>query len=99
MAPPLLADGAPPPEHFWEGTAPAGDLFGEVAVSTTVAPLLHRLGGFPFWRGESDFMTTLAPLYPAAAATAMAAFAGERVVEAAAPARKGAKPRQRRGRG
>jgi uncharacterized Zn finger protein len=79
----LLVAGQAPPEHFWEGTAPSGDLFGNVEPSAAVAPILRRLGGFPFWRGESDFFATLEPLYTAAAATALAAFAGER--EAPAP--------------
>jgi uncharacterized Zn finger protein len=91
VAAPLLVAGQAPPEHFWEGTAPAGDLFGNVELSAAVAPILHRLGGFPFWRGENDFFATLEPVYPAAAATAMAAFAGERE----APAVLGAKPARR----
>lgn len=75
--PPLVA-GQPPPEHFWEGTAPEGDLFGVVEPPPRSAPILRRLGPFPFWRGEYDLLEVLAPLYPGAASIAAAALVGER---------------------
>jgi hypothetical protein len=72
-----LTAGAPVPEHFWEGSAPEGDLFGLVEPPPRSAPILQRLGGFPFWRGATDFRESLDPIYPAAAAIATAAFVGD----------------------
>jgi uncharacterized Zn finger protein len=74
----VLTAGAPAPENFWEGSAPEGDLFGLVEPPPRSAPILQRLGAFPFWRGETDFRESLEPVYPAAAAIATAAFVGER---------------------
>ena len=75
---PAIAAGQPPPEHFWEGTAPEGDLFGVVEPPPRSAPILRRLGPFPFWRGGEDLLDALEPLYPAAASIAAAALVGER---------------------
>src|SRR6266545_1203195 len=47
---PAIAAGQPTPEHFWEGTAPEGNLFGVVEPPPRSAPILRRLGPFPFWR-------------------------------------------------
>jgi len=48
---------------FWEGSElPAGWL-GEVRVPPMQAPLLRRLGNFPFWRGNERFADTLMPVY------------------------------------
>lgn len=74
---PRLTAGAPVPENFWEGSAPEGDLFGLVEPPPRSAPILQRLGGFPFWRAETGFRESLEPIYPAAAAIATAAFLGE----------------------
>ncbi len=72
-----LTPGAPVPQNFWEGSAPEGDLFGLVEPPPRSAPILQRLGAFPFWRAETDFREALEPIYPAAAAIAAAAFVGE----------------------
>jgi len=89
---PSLVAGHSPPEHFWEGTAPEGDLFGVVEPPPRSAPILRRLGRFPFWRGEDDLLDALAPVYPAAASIAAAALVGERRTQPEKP------PRARRGR-
>ncbi len=71
---------APSPENFWAGSSPPeGDLFGLVEPAARSAPILEQLGGFPFWRGATEFREALDPIYPAAAAMAMAAFVGERM--------------------
>ncbi|MEO8034874.1 MAG: hypothetical protein ABI837_10630 [Acidobacteriota bacterium] len=91
MAPPedtpRFTVGATAPENFWEGSAPEGDLFGLVEPPPRSAPILQRLGAFPFWRGETGFLESLEPIYPAAAAIATAAFVGEqrRAVETSVP--------------
>jgi uncharacterized Zn finger protein len=74
---PRFTAGAPAPENFWEGSAPEGDLFGLVEPPARSAPILQRLGSFPFWRAETDFLESLEPIYPAASAIATAAFVGE----------------------
>ncbi len=54
-------------ETFWgESGSPIEDLFGAVEIPKEPAALPQRLGGFPFWRGESPFLDTLTPLYAAA---------------------------------
>ena len=88
---PSIAAGKAAPEHFWEGTAPEGDLFGVVEPPPRSAPILRRLGPFPFWRGEEDLVDALAPLYPAAASIAAAALVGERRMQPEEP------PPERRG--
>src|SRR5437764_229994 len=82
---PPIAAGKAPPEHFWEGTAPEGDLFGVVEPPPRSAPILRRLGPFPFWRSEEDLLDALAPLYPAAASIAAAALVGERRMQPEEP--------------
>jgi uncharacterized Zn finger protein len=89
---PPIAAGKAAPEHFWEGTAPDGDLFGVVEPPPRSAPILRRLGPFPFWRGEEDLLDALAPLYPAAVSIAAAALVGERRMQPEEP------PPERRGR-
>ena len=79
------AAGQPPPEHFWEGTAPEGYLFGVVEPPPRSAPILRRLGPFPFWRGGQDLLDALEPLYPAAASIAAAALVGERRMQPEEP--------------
>lgn len=75
---PVVVAGGEMPRHFWEGSAPEGDLFGLVEAPPRSAPILRRLGPFPFWRGEDDLVETLEPLYSFVAAIASAALVGER---------------------
>ncbi len=46
---------------FWGGPPP-DNVTGEVIPPPLPAPVLHRLGGFPFWRGQTPIAETLAPL-------------------------------------
>ena len=87
---PVLIAGAKAPEAFWEGSAPEGDLFGLVEPPPRSAPILQRLGAFPFWRGQEDFFESLAPVYPAAATIATAAFVGKKETGPPAPRKRGA---------
>lgn len=52
---------------FWGETGiPLEDPCGVVEIPRTPAALPRRLGGFPFWRGESPFLDTVSPAYVAA---------------------------------
>ena len=78
-----VAPPAPPeplaarPDAFWGGAGLADDPFGEVAAPPTPAALPRRLGGFPFWRGESPFLEAIAPAYAAASPRGLDAFLGQ----------------------
>ncbi|HEY9765518.1 MAG TPA: SWIM zinc finger family protein [Chroococcales cyanobacterium] len=63
-------------EVFWKGAAlPPGfwGEAGELAPAAKVAPILDRLGAFPFWRGE-DFYDSLRPIYEEASRRGLAAL-------------------------
>lgn len=98
-AAPETASAAPPPEPlpadpalYWHGVplaeGPAA-LYGEVRTPPVSAPLVRRLGRFPFWRGEESPVNALTPIYEAASARAIEAFlgggSGDRGAEQAPP--------------
>jgi uncharacterized Zn finger protein len=47
-----------------------------VEIPRTAAALPGRLGGFPFWRGEMPFLTTLATIYQTASPRGLDVFVG-----------------------
>jgi len=47
------------PEVFWTGRPFPEDRYGQVALSGEAAPLARRLGSFPFWRGQRDFLEAM----------------------------------------
>jgi hypothetical protein len=51
---------------FWQGKPIGGS--GDATPPSVSAPLARRLGGFPFWRGETDFLDALARVYEQATA-------------------------------
>jgi uncharacterized Zn finger protein len=53
-------------EVFWGSAGPIEDPVGAVEIPHEPAALVRRLGGFPFWRGESPFLDELTPIYTAA---------------------------------
>jgi uncharacterized Zn finger protein len=59
---------------FWESSALAEDLLGEVRVPQITAALPKRLGNFPFWRGEVHFLEALEPFYDEASARGLEIF-------------------------
>lgn len=62
---------------FW-GQAEKEELgLGEVAVPAVKASLVYRLGAFPFWRGQEDFLPALEALYEAASKRGLAAILEE----------------------
>jgi uncharacterized Zn finger protein len=73
-AEPLPAD----PSAFWASAVLPDDAFGEVRPPPVSGAWLRRLGGFPFWRGETRLQDALEPVYQAASARGLQAFLGER---------------------
>ncbi len=81
----LLPDPLPSdPATFWGAPPPDLGLVVDPAGACGPAILPHRLGPFPFWRGEQPFLETMDQIYAAAAAEALALFvesAGESAEE------------------
>jgi uncharacterized Zn finger protein len=62
---------------FWEGSAgPIEDPCGVVEIPREPSGLLRRLGGFPFWRGQSPFLDTLGAAYTKASPRGLDVFLG-----------------------
>lgn len=64
---------------FWQGTAATHNAMGDAATGdatppSSPAPLARRLGAFPFWRGEENFLDALVLAYQAAGARGMAVY-------------------------
>ena len=65
------------PEVFW-GSGNAGEkIYGAGNIPTTSAALPRRLGNFPFWRGEKDFISTLEGIYSKASPAGQEVFLGK----------------------
>ena len=60
------------PEVFWRGRTFHDDHFGQVALSGEAAVLARRLGSFPFWRGQRDFLEAMSDLSSKAAERGLA---------------------------
>lgn len=67
------------PKAFW-GAADDGEYGGDMVseIPSMNAALPKRLGIFPFWRGEDDFIPALEKIYHAASPTGMDAFVGDK---------------------
>src|SRR5271155_5144675 len=63
---------------FWEGSELPPGWLGEVRVPPMQAPLLRRLGNFPFWRGNEQFADALMPVYARAGEFAEEVLRGAR---------------------
>jgi uncharacterized Zn finger protein len=62
---------------FWGGAEESiEDPCGVVEVPGEPSLLPRRLGGFPFWRGQSPFLETLRPIYTAASPRGLDVFLG-----------------------
>jgi len=68
-AEPLQSD----PVRFW-GQCEEQFQLGEVAVPAISAGLPRRLGGFPFWRGNDDFLASMIETYEGATNTGLNFF-------------------------
>lgn len=78
---PVEPAAAPPPEPlpsdpatFWGAPPPDLDLVVDPAAASGPAVLPHRLGPFPFWRGEQPFLEVMDQIYADAAAEALELF-------------------------
>jgi uncharacterized Zn finger protein len=62
-------------KEFWAPPPPLPpQFFGEVVRPPVAAALPKRLGGFPFWRGETPFLEVIEPLYREAGARGLYLF-------------------------
>jgi uncharacterized Zn finger protein len=67
---------------FWEGTVGhVEDPCGVVEIPREPSAMPRRLGGFPFWRGESPFLDTLGAIYTKASPRGLDVFLGPAVGE------------------
>lgn len=64
-------------QKFWNGETPSEDFFGEVSVSDFHGAILKRLGNFPFWRGEENFMEVMERIYSHCSPFGLRVFLGE----------------------
>jgi uncharacterized Zn finger protein len=62
---------------FWHGEDLPGELSVNVQAPPVTAPLLKRLGSFPFWRSERRFVEAFEPIYERASLQAIKTFVGE----------------------
>lgn len=64
-------------EKFWNGEAIADDFFGEVSIPEVNGALIKMLGGFPFWRGEENFLDMMERIYSNSSPIGLSIFLGE----------------------
>ena len=94
--PPPPAESLPAdPKAFWDAAAAPESALGEVRVPPVSAALPKRLGAFPFWRAEANFLDTMDEVYRAASPVGMDVFLGQREAVEEEPER----PRRRSARG
>ena len=66
------------PALYWRGAPGHSEPSDPVRPPPVNAPLLRRLGGFPFWRGDEPLLETLNPVYSAASDAGLAVFLAQR---------------------
>ncbi|MGQ9677250.1 MAG: SWIM zinc finger family protein [Chloroflexota bacterium] len=75
-----IQDGAEPlsaePAAFW-GSSPPRYTPAEITPASAPAPLVKRLGAFPFWRGPQPLLDSVAPIYSRAAARGLDILLGK----------------------
>lgn len=81
-APAAAPEAAPPDEAltaegFYGRPQEPFEDFGAAPKASTPAPLIHRLGPLPFWRGQERFTDTLEHLYARAATRGWTVWTGE----------------------
>lgn len=62
---------------FWGQGAQEDLALGEISVPAVKASLVYRLGTFPFWRGQEEFLPALEALYEAASKRGLATILEE----------------------
>ena len=65
------------PQDFYGAPLPEVEDFGEAPKASLAAPLIHRLGPLPFWRGQERFADTLEHLYSRASTRGWSVWTGE----------------------
>ena len=80
------------PEEFWGTYGDGSDIHGPASAPAVSAALPKRLGGFPFWRGERDFMSAMEEIYGAATEEGVKAFAPDSSFQRRRESRGGAGP-------
>jgi uncharacterized Zn finger protein len=65
------------PEEFWGLGARPTDAGGEVRIPSLPAALPKRLGNFPFWRGEENFLGVMEEIYSQASHVGLFVVVGE----------------------
>jgi uncharacterized Zn finger protein len=62
------------PASFWQGSDQSSEFSVDVQIPPVTAPLLKRLGSFPFWRSERRFIEAFEPIYERASTEALKVF-------------------------
>ena len=62
---------------FWHGAGLSEAVSADVQAPPVTAPLLRRLGSFPFWRSDRPFVEVFEPIYERASLQAMKVFVNE----------------------
>jgi uncharacterized Zn finger protein len=55
-------------KNFWKSSVDAKDIVAEWLPAAEIAMLPNSLGDFPFWRGQSEFLSAIIPAYKSAPA-------------------------------
>jgi hypothetical protein len=64
------------PEVFWGGAVRSRDEAIEVRIPRKPGAIVARLGGFPFWRGQSNCEAAMARIYRNASITGLDVYLG-----------------------
>jgi uncharacterized Zn finger protein len=66
---------------FWHGPDSLGDFGVDVQAPLVTAPLLKRLGSFPFWRSNRRFVDVFEQIYVRASLQATKVLVGESLIQ------------------
>ncbi len=64
-------------ESFWRHAKTGGADYSEVSIPTVPATQVRRLGSFPLWRGQDNFLEFLEQVYSKASPVGLEIFLGE----------------------
>ncbi len=65
------------PVAFWKSVTPVSPATAVPSIPALPAALPRRLGGFPFWRGNEDFLEALSEIYDEASSASFEMISGE----------------------
>lgn len=65
------------PESFWRHAKTSAHDYSEVSIPTIHAAQVRRLGSFPLWRGQDNFLEFLEKVYSKASSVGLEIFLGE----------------------